>query len=94
MSIITIELTAEMQQYADDIKRFVDLMVHKLDKNRHKGRWENIDANSAFNYLCDETVELQTALWRGDPDSIYFECADVANFAMIIASIMRERGND
>jgi hypothetical protein len=92
MKTITVTLTDDMDIYHDDISKFLDLMVHKLHKNVHKGRWENIKADDAFMLLRAEMKELMTAILENNKDEAYLECADVANFAMIIASIMRERG--
>ena len=94
MRIVILELSDEMDQYYEDIKQFLDLMVHKLHKNVHKGRWEGMDARKAFRLLLDETDELNESLREGDLENIYLECADVANFAMIIASIVRVRKNE
>lgn len=91
MGIITVELPAEMQQYTEDIQQFLALMVHKLHKNVHKGRWESLSVNDAFELMRGEMRELRHAVFEHNRDEIYLECADVANFAMIIASITRER---
>jgi NTP pyrophosphatase (non-canonical NTP hydrolase) len=94
MRIVSFELHGDMEQYADDIQKFVDVMIHKLHKNTHKGRWENIHVLKAYSLMVGETDELAEALGTNNKEEVYLECADVANFAMIIASITRERGND
>lgn len=93
MKIITIELADEMDQYHDDIKQFINLMVYKLQKNVHKGRWEHIDIWDAFWMMQTESGELMRAIRERNIDEIYLEAADVANFAMILASILKERGD-
>ena len=93
MRTITVTLTAEMDQYHEDISKFLDLMVHKLHKNVHKGRWESLNARKAYICLEDEVRELYDAIQSGDNSEVFLECADVANFAMIIASITRDRPN-
>lgn len=92
--ILTVEMPDEMAMYAEDIQEFVGLMVHKLHKNMHKGRWEELSLASAYMALMEESDELHRAIREQNTDEAYLEAADVANFAMIIASIMRERGND
>jgi NTP pyrophosphatase (non-canonical NTP hydrolase) len=71
MSVLTFELTSEMDQYADDIKAFVELMVFKLHKNIHKGRWENMTAVQAYFLLQEECTELEQALRSNDWDNTY-----------------------
>ena len=93
MKIITIELDDDMDIYHDDIKQFINLMVFKLQKNVHKGRWENIDIWDAFWMMQTESGELMKAIRERNIDEIYMEAADVANFAMILASILKERGD-
>ena len=91
MKSITFELHGDMEQYAGDIQQFVSLMLHKLHKNVHKGRWEGVNTGDAFIYLSDEVIELYDALRAKNAEETYLECADVANFAMIIASITRDK---
>ena len=94
MRVITIQLDNEMDQYHEDISKFLELMVHKLHKNVHKGRWEGMDVWTAYSLLVDEVHELEAALLEHNRDEVLLEAADAANFAMIIASIVRELGND
>jgi len=93
MKVITIQLSDDMDQYHDDIIKFLDLMIHKLHKNVHKGRWEGLDVWKAYSLLVDEVHELEAALLEGNRNEAFLECADAANFAMIVASIMRERND-
>lgn len=68
-------------------------MVYKLGKNAHKGRWENIEIMDALEMLTAERDELERAIGRGNMVEIMLEAADVANFALIVAAMMIERGN-
>ena len=90
---ITIHIPENCELYAADIKRFVDAMVYKLRKNANKGRWEDLGVSDAFKYLCVEVDELYAELKRSSPNAIdtIFEAADVANFAMILSSIVLEK---
>lgn len=92
--IISFQLNGEMGQYAKDISDFVNQMLAKLEKNLHKGRWEGLTINYIMDCLAEEILELNDALEDGDKQAIYFEAADVANFAMIIASITRDSNVD
>jgi hypothetical protein len=89
---IAIHIPENCEQYAADIKRFVDAMVYKLRKNAHKGRWEDLGTDDAFQLLCNEVDELRDAL-RGTPNAfdVIFEGADVANFALMISSMVTEK---
>lgn len=70
---------------------FVGLMQQKLTLNAHKGGWHNCTMTSLFSRLLEETQELQTAMHdrsaRVDYEQVHWEAADVANFAMMIASL-------
>jgi len=89
---VVIDMDGEMEQYAPDIRRFVGLMCEKLQKNVHKGRWEHKNRKQCFQGLMGEIRELRESLEKFHEDeAIIRECADVANFAMIIASVV-ERG--
>jgi NTP pyrophosphatase (non-canonical NTP hydrolase) len=86
----TVTIPGECAQYAHDIRRFVDAMIFKLEKNIDKGRWESYSVEDAFHLLQKETQELFQEL-GGNSMKVVMEAADVANFAMIVASIAIER---
>lgn len=87
----TVSLNGDMVKYGPDIRRFVDAMVYKLEKNAAKGRWENYDMAEAFNMLEAEVKELLAEV-KSDRNTIKvtLEAADVANFALIIAAMAIE----
>lgn len=89
---ITFQLPPALSPYKHDIRRFVDAMLYKLQRNAHKGRWENLDTLDALKRMLDEVQELAEAIDNGNTFEVTFEAADVANFAMILCSIMMERG--
>lgn len=90
---VEFELTGEMEQYAPDIHMFVGLMLEKLQKNVHKGRWEHLPLGIAWQLITGEMKELRDELNKSrldiNIDDTIREAADVANFAMIIASIVQ-----
>jgi NTP pyrophosphatase (non-canonical NTP hydrolase) len=69
---------------------FQRIMFDKLKANRHKGGWKNASKRELFERLRAELTELQDEMLHGtpDPDAIAKECADVANFAMMIADVV------
>ena len=83
---ITITVPQGCEIYANDIRRFVHAMLYKLSINSAKGRWKDIDVNSYMDKMEEERDELREALATDNTVSILLEAADVANFALIIAS--------
>lgn len=70
----------------DAVLRFAREMLEKLRVNRHKQHWSGFSDAWLFNRLKQEMGELRLALTRKRPDAeVIAECADVANFAMMIA---------
>jgi NTP pyrophosphatase (non-canonical NTP hydrolase) len=80
--------------YDNDIRRFMDAMRYKLDVHKGKGRWEDMSIEKAMELLMGEVEELGDAIRKGNLIEVMLEAADVANFAMIISTIMLERGRD
>jgi len=80
------------QPYVDE---FAKRMLEKLDKNAHKGAWENMTPRNILNLLDIEVNELKDAVYMlgyGKPcpediEKVIYEAADVANFALIAASV-------
>lgn len=67
------------------IKKFTVHMESKLRENDHKGGWGDCDTFDLFDLLLEEKNELEEAICTTDYKHIIDECADVANFAMMIA---------
>ncbi len=74
---------------------FAKRMQYKLNKNKHKecetmnpngkGRgWSHCKTTWLRSRIRDEWYELGRALSKDDSDNILNECADIANFAMMI----------
>ncbi len=73
------------------IEKFIYDMVNKLEENSHKGGWEKCDMTYLYHRAAQEIEELKEALFNRK--RVVSECADVANFAMMIAdNIRREEG--
>lgn len=91
LQIITM-IPPECEQYAHDIRRFMDAMLYKLKKHSGKGRWHDMAVEKAMELLRGEVLELDEAIRDGNRIEIELEAADVANYAMIVAAIIIERG--
>ena len=70
-----------------EVRRFSLLMELKLRKNDHKGGWSTVTPFTLLDLLEGEVKELREALRHGDPLDIAQECADVANYAMMVADV-------
>ena len=85
------------------IQKFAALMQMKLNKNSHKSGWKGMDFGPfgegrgqywrekdeyLLKRLDEEVTELKQAISEGKSDvEVAHECADVANFAMMIADV-------
>ena len=70
-----------------EVRRMSLLMELKLRKNDHKGGWSDMTPSQLLDLLETEVQELRGAINEGDPLDIAQECADVCNFAMMIADV-------
>lgn len=84
---------------------FAFRMEGKLAKNRHKGNrdgWLKDDPWSLVERILDETVEVQKCFTMGSDDRVDYddaeelanECADVANFCMMVADSVTSANAD
>ncbi len=70
----------------EEIQAFSCEMQVKLDLNKHKGGWDEENIYYLVNRLREESVELNVKInTNSSVRSVIQECADVANFAMMIA---------
>lgn len=71
---------------------FAEQMEKKLQANEHKADWSEGDVDYLFRRLLEEVMELHEACVAkhyshgATSDEIAMEAADVANFAMMIAT--------
>lgn len=63
---------------------FAKEMDRKLQENSQKGGWEDCDESYLIERLRQEVDELEEAINEKEVHEIKSECADVANFAMMI----------
>ena len=67
------------------VGNFSSWMLLKLRSNKHKAHWDTVESPWLLNRLEVELDELRDALLTGSNMDVIKECADVANFAMMIA---------
>lgn len=94
MQRLQINVPTEIEEYAGDIERFVNQMIHKLYVHRNKPGWDHLNIEDVWALLLDEVVEVRGALKANQPNDIKNELADVANYCMILHSILRRREPD
>ena len=80
-----------MKANEEDIKRFFDAMLYKLDLNSHKQGFKRKDITHALTRIKEETAELDEAIGQGNTIAIVLEAADIANFALLASSAALER---
>lgn len=82
----------------EEVRAFAELMEQRLKENDHKPGWKNDTPISLARRIREEYLELLDALAPDDDDSgvgdptnfsgdVLGECADVANFAMMVADV-------
>lgn len=75
------------------VDRFALAMKAELDVNRHKGGWDDCPIGYLRTRLHQEVRELVNSLESGDaPEKVLSECADVANFVMMISEVYAATG--
>ncbi len=72
------------------IARFAVVMREKMVKNIRKGHWLDLKFTKAYllSRMRDEQRELEQALANEPAEAGIRECADVANFAMMLADYL------
>ncbi len=80
-----------------EVQWFAEQMEVKLRANDHKGGWRDESLFYFVNRIADEwrelnhTVDLAT-MHEVSPQDIIAECADIANFAMMLADVVKQKG--
>ena len=68
------------------VRKFHGLMLSILKENAHKGGWNETGTETLLKLLEGEVEELREAVENGDGKQVIHEAADVANYAMMVAS--------
>ena len=75
-----------------EVFNFAYLMEETLCKNDFKGGWKNENVFDLFRKLNREVSELKNELERGSDVNQISECCDIANYVMMIADILSQKG--
>lgn len=86
---------SEERQEKLAVEIFNKTMLAKLRENSHKPHWESEEPQDMLEMLKGEVEELEDVLGRRrytmkQVHDVMRECADVANFAMMIHDIVRK----
>lgn len=85
------DLATPLDKLSDPVIAIAKDMQYKLNKNFHKGcpdgkgrTWETCTVEWLIGRIRDEVKEIEDELAKGNVKEARLECADVANFAMMI----------
>jgi hypothetical protein len=69
-----------------EIQEFADIMEYKMAVHDDRGvLWKKSDQAYFLKRMKDEVAELEEKMKKGNIRNIQYECADVANFAMMLS---------
>lgn len=86
-SLLHLHAGRTMRRNESEVTAFADAMLRELEINAHKGGWEHESVGWLLRRMKQEVRELDRALKKGAPmGDVISEAADVANFAMMIAT--------
>lgn len=87
MSYISVFIPDNLAPVENEIKTFFEAMVYKLRKNSGKGHWDELSLIQVLELMRKEMAELEEAINEGASFEITLEASDIANFALMAASI-------
>jgi len=73
-----------MKEHENDLKFMFDLMVRKLDVNRHKGWLKGVTIDTLMKGMMKEIDEVLDEVKNKNQMAAVIEAADVANFAILL----------
>jgi len=73
------------------VKRFALNMETVLRENDHKFGWRDLSFSHLLIRIKGEIEELEDALINQNKENIVHECADIANFLMMIVDNVRHK---
>lgn len=80
-------------RYRHPLLQFAKFMEDKLWRNIHKTGWHDLSDKQLIKRMRQEIREIVIAIDAGEsPEKIALECADVANFAMMLADNKLRKG--
>jgi len=77
--------------FLEALEDFAIHMKHKLLVHKNKGGFERLSSEELVKLLKKEVKELEVSLEAKDNGNTIRECADVANYAMMIAMKIQNR---
>ena len=77
--------------FKEELDDFRVHMEHKLLVHKNKGGFERLSIDELIKLLHAEVRELKTSLEEGTHSNTIRECADIANYAMMISSKIQNR---
>ncbi len=102
------ELYTLLTTVRPEVQWFAIEMEKKLALNDHKTGWKDCEVDMLIGRLKEETQELEDEWWKRKNDfgrsagegfmfvssneDLIKECADIANFAMMVADLFKEAG--
>jgi NTP pyrophosphatase (non-canonical NTP hydrolase) len=79
---------SKLHEEQDIVRRLSFWQLRKLRENRYKRHWRKDSTDALLLHLRSEIIELHASIRRKDaPITVALECADVANFAAMIADV-------
>jgi hypothetical protein len=82
------------EAYNDLVTWFAKRMYDKLEANSHKrDSYNDVSAEWIWDKIHEELEEIDDALASDLPLDVIQECADLANAAMFLAHLMRQRAD-
>ncbi len=85
-----------MNKYKKTLKDFNELMAKRMEENNEK-TWSKAEREELQHAMWAKVFHLQSLFFKedgGDPKEISKDCADVANFAMLISAISGDTFNE
>ncbi len=84
-----------MEKVRKSIRLFAKDMERKLEENGHKRCWEGTNLLVLKDLMMAEMEELEDEiLLEGSGEDIAMECADIANYCMMIADRVKYRAKN
>lgn len=81
-------------RWRPEVVWFASAMEQKLRANDHKRHWRDMSIQYLSMRLTQERKELYAAIASGDATKVLNEAADVANFAMMVADVVRRSAGE
>lgn len=95
---ITLKQISEITGIRVEVLEFALIMEEKLKENDYKGGWKDCETGNLLSMACDEIKEVAPAVstmnkstTNKNINDVQKECADVANFMMMISDNLQRK---